>query len=61
VGFQQVPEGKAVKNRLHFDLATGDFDAEMDRLARLGATKLNEVDAGLHYATLAALKATSSI
>jgi hypothetical protein len=53
IGFRQVPENKTVKNRMHFDLATGDFDAEADRLTRLGATKLNEVNAGLHYATFA--------
>jgi predicted enzyme related to lactoylglutathione lyase len=53
IGFQQVPEGKTVKNRMHFDLATGDFDAEAGRLAGLGATKLNEVSGGLHFATFA--------
>ena len=53
IGFRRVPEGKTVKNRVHLDLVTGDFDAELGRLLGLGATKLNEVDAGLHYATLA--------
>jgi predicted enzyme related to lactoylglutathione lyase len=54
IGFQQVPEDKTVKNRMHFDLVTGDFDAELARLIDLGATKLNEIHAGgLHYATLA--------
>src|ERR1700684_3643328 len=38
IGFQQVPEDKTVKNRMHFDLATSDFDAEVTRLTGLGAT-----------------------
>jgi len=53
IGFRRVPEGKTVKNRVHFDLATGDFDAEVQRLTGLGATKLNETNAGIHYVTLA--------
>jgi predicted enzyme related to lactoylglutathione lyase len=53
IGFRQVPEDKTVKNRMHFDLATDDFDAELSRLTGLGASKLNEVTGGLHYATLA--------
>ncbi|MEV0039656.1 MULTISPECIES: VOC family protein [unclassified Streptomyces] len=53
IGFRQVPEDKTVKNRMHFDLVTDDFDAEVARLTGLGATKRNEVDAGIHYATLA--------
>lgn len=37
--FQIVPEGKAVKNRLHFDLRPEDTrDAEVVRLEALGAT-----------------------
>ena len=38
---------------MHFDLITTDFDAEVDRLIGLGATKLNEINAGRHWATLA--------
>jgi predicted enzyme related to lactoylglutathione lyase len=53
IGFQQVPEDKTVKNRVHFDLATSDFDAEATRLTGLGATKLNEVTGHLHFATFA--------
>ncbi|HEY1915362.1 MAG TPA: VOC family protein [Streptosporangiaceae bacterium] len=53
IGFHRVPESKTVKNRMHFDLVTTDFDAEVDRLTGLGATKLNEVNAGRHWATLA--------
>jgi predicted enzyme related to lactoylglutathione lyase len=55
IGFHRVPEGKTVKNRMHLDLITTDFDAEVDRLIGLGATKLNEVkkEAGGHWATMA--------
>jgi predicted enzyme related to lactoylglutathione lyase len=55
IGFHRVPEGKTVKNRVHLDLITTDFDAEVSRLTELGATKLNEVkkDSGAHWATLA--------
>jgi hypothetical protein len=53
MGFHRVPEVKTVKNRMHFDLITTDFDAEIDRLTGLGATKLNEIKGGRHWATLA--------
>ena len=54
ISFHRVPEGKTVKNRMHFDLISPDFDAEIDRLTGLGATKLNEVDRGAtHWVTLA--------
>ena len=55
IGFHRVPEGKTVKNRMHLDLITTDFDAEVGRLTELGASKLNEVkkDSGAHWATLA--------
>ncbi|MCW2522208.1 MAG: glyoxalase/bleomycin resistance/dioxygenase family protein [Frankiales bacterium] len=53
IGFHKVPEGKSVKNRLHFDLITSDFEAEITRLIGLGASKLNEVKAARHWATLA--------
>jgi hypothetical protein len=42
--FVPVPEGKAVKNRLHLDLAphtTDDRDAEIARLIASGATWVN--------------------
>ena len=44
VVFQPVPEGKAVKNRLHLDLAAaGEADqaAEVARLERLGARRVD--------------------
>jgi len=46
--FQDVPEGKSVKNRLHIDVhsAPGGLDALVDRLEGLGATRVREVDKG---------------
>jgi hypothetical protein len=36
LGFHRVPEPKTVKNRLHLDLITDDFDREKQRLIDLG-------------------------
>ncbi len=61
--FQQVPEGKVVKNRIHLDLQVGGgrevpletrrrrVNAEADRLVGLGATRLRVSDAEVvdHY------------
>ncbi len=41
VVFQPVPESKAVKNRLHLDLAAADQDAEVARLEGLGARRID--------------------
>jgi hypothetical protein len=38
--FHGVPEPKTAKNRLHLDLITADFDAELARLLGLGATEV---------------------
>jgi predicted enzyme related to lactoylglutathione lyase len=38
--FHKVPEGKTVKNRVHFDLKAGDVHAETRRLIALGAREL---------------------
>ncbi|MGW6745565.1 VOC family protein [Streptomyces sp. NPDC055025] len=46
LSFHQVPEPKSVKNRLHLDLVTTEFEAESKRLTALGATPLNDVDKG---------------
>lgn len=42
--FQRVPEGKAVKNRVHLDLRVPEEgrDAEVQRLVGLGATHLGQ-------------------
>ena len=59
--FQRVPEPKAAKNRLHLDVDVAGrparpveqrrplVDAEADRLAGLGATRLDVQDKGDEY------------
>jgi Glyoxalase-like domain len=42
--FNQVPEPKTAKNRLHLDVAAGNPEAEIQRLVSLGATRVAEVD-----------------
>jgi predicted enzyme related to lactoylglutathione lyase len=37
---QQVPETKIAKNRMHLDLLVPDLHAEVERIERLGATRL---------------------
>jgi hypothetical protein len=51
--FLKVPEGKTAKNRVHFDLATGDRAAEVTRLVELGAIHLYDKDEwSVSWATL---------
>ena len=42
-GTQRLPETKTIKNRVHLDLTTcaDDRDAEIERLLRLGARRVN--------------------
>jgi predicted enzyme related to lactoylglutathione lyase len=42
--FQRVPEGKAVKNRIHLDISPTDRtrEEELERLLALGATILDD-------------------
>jgi predicted enzyme related to lactoylglutathione lyase len=42
--FHKVPEGKTVKNRMHFDLQANDIAAEADRLTGLGARQIRALD-----------------
>lgn len=35
--FLSVPEGKSVKNRIHFDFTPDDQQAEVDRMVNMGA------------------------
>lgn len=44
--FLQVPEGKAVKNRVHLDLAVDDVPRAVERALTLGATPAEGVLAG---------------
>jgi predicted enzyme related to lactoylglutathione lyase len=46
MAFHHVPEPKTVKNRLHLDLITTDFEAESDRLVGLGAQKVRDIEQG---------------
>jgi predicted enzyme related to lactoylglutathione lyase len=51
--FIKVPEGKAVKNRVHFDLHADDHDAEIERLLGLGAQRFGDYDEfGTRWTTL---------
>jgi Glyoxalase-like domain len=40
ITFHRVPEPKRGKNRLHLDLISADFDADVARLLALGASTL---------------------
>lgn len=42
--FAQVPEPKAVKNRMHLDVVAADPAAEIARLVELGATHIADRD-----------------
>jgi hypothetical protein len=42
--FQQVPEGKTVKNRVHIDITAPDRRTEVDRLVALGASVYQETE-----------------
>jgi catechol 2,3-dioxygenase-like lactoylglutathione lyase family enzyme len=44
--FFGVPEPKTVKNRLHLDLRSTDFDRAVRRALELGATKADDIYAG---------------
>ncbi|GLY32175.1 VOC family protein [Kineosporia sp. NBRC 101731] len=46
--FQEVPEEKTAKNRLHIDVhrGPGSLDDLVARLEKLGATRVNEVNQG---------------
>jgi predicted enzyme related to lactoylglutathione lyase len=46
--FQQVPESKVVKNRMHFDLVVDDIEAEAARFVALGASRVSAKPVGEH-------------
>ena len=57
LAFQQVPEPKTVKNRVHLDLGAADPEALITRAIGLGATRLAEHDMpGIHWTVLADLE-----
>ena len=41
--FHKVPEGKTVKNRVHFDLQAAEVLTEADRLTSLGAKQIRSL------------------
>ena len=41
--FHKVPEGKTVKNRVHFDLEAAEVLTEADRLTSLGAKQIRSL------------------
>ncbi|MBU3690158.1 MAG: glyoxalase [Acidimicrobiales bacterium mtb01] len=43
LGFQKVPEGKAVKNRVHVDLDVADIAIAVDSSRALGASVVGDV------------------
>ena len=52
--FVRVPEGKRAKNRVHVDLVSADFGADVDRAVNLGAIHIADFDeSGTRWATLA--------
>ena len=52
--FNQVPEMKIAKNRLHLDLVSDTFDGEAERLLSLGALRLRDQQSGQsHWTTFA--------
>ena len=51
--FNQVPEGKTAKNRVHLDLLATALDEEVDRALAAGAGKLGDFDdSGTRWVTL---------
>ena len=54
LAFQQVPEPKTVKNRVHLDLGAADPEAFITRATGLGATRLADHDlTGIHWTVMA--------
>ncbi len=45
---QRVPEPKTAKNRMHLDIHTADIEAEADRLAELGAHRVETMTRAEH-------------
>ena len=54
LAFHKVPEPKTIKNRLHLDLRTDEFEAESKRLLGLGATPIRDIEKpGARWTTFA--------
>jgi catechol 2,3-dioxygenase-like lactoylglutathione lyase family enzyme len=53
LAFQQVPEAKTVKNRLHLDLVAEDREALVARVLELGGTRLADHEmGGFHWTVM---------
>jgi Glyoxalase-like domain len=50
--FLKVPEAKATKNRVHFDLRATDYERAVNRALELGATKAPDVYDGKRWQVL---------
>lgn len=50
--FLAVPEAKSVKNRVHLDLRTTDYEAAIARATDLGATTADDVYVGNRWSVL---------
>jgi len=48
LAFQQVPEPRTVKNRIHLDLATPDLEGFAARVESLGGARLSDHEMGGH-------------
>ncbi len=54
LAFQQVPEPKTLKNRVHLDLEAGAPEAFIARAIGLGATRLQDHEmSGFHWTVMA--------
>jgi predicted enzyme related to lactoylglutathione lyase len=51
--FIRVPDAKAVKNRIHFDLNPDDQAAEVERLKGLGATSVDIGQRNVNWVVMA--------
>lgn len=52
--FQEVPEPKSTKNRVHLDISTAEPEAEVFRLTRNGAKVVEQKDEGGNQWTIMA-------
>jgi predicted enzyme related to lactoylglutathione lyase len=50
--FNEVPEPKVVKDRLHLDILSDSFETEAARLVELGAHRIRDLESdGSHWST----------
>ena len=53
LALQQVPEAKAIKNRMHLDLASPDPEALIARVLQLGGSRLADHEMeGMHWTVM---------